>query len=521
MSQQDNPQDSQDNVTEPESVSWATPPASNRPAEGATRVDSLAQAEPTWTAGDGATDFLGLEQDGGLGAPANSAGAAGTSEVNPTQAWLFHMEQERSGGGARTAAAPASGAAGVWSDDGLNPVPLAATAAPEIGDDESALQDPDLAVDVDGLEPALATQFSSGDAQPQGKKWLVAAGLATALLAAGGWQYWQSHSKSTGSDPVVWQGTNGKKPTRPAPGPTPKKPAGETPPVAAKPTPDKPLETPSTTAQSTPPVEQTPVEPTPVAQVEPQPAPAQPVAQAEPQPEPAPDFTPVPFTGSHPSDASSTLATPKGTRRPDAAEIAGLWTSAAIPFDAIGAESMLRTPSVGAVRVMLKNGEHFQGRLYSVGQGEVRMDIALGRMSVDYSDVSEIVQIMEADLTKKPANGMPEETAGLLYVTAKVPGGYITGWLVQRAEGKLTLITAEAKKVTVEDDGFEPVPKGGARVVGTIGRNASEAASPAPAPDTGIPKLQGGPAPVKTKTPNKPATPKPKSGKPTGPKSKN
>jgi len=56
------------------------------------------------------------------------------------------------------------------------------------------------------------------------------------------------------------------------------------------------------------------------------------------------------------------------------------------------------------------------------------------------------------------------------------------------------------------------VPKGGARVVGTIGRNASEAVSPAPnaAQDNGIPKLQGAQTPAKpTKTPNKPA-PKPK-----------
>jgi hypothetical protein len=139
-------------------------------------------------------------------------------------------------------------------------------------------------------------------------------------------------------------------------------------------------------------------------------------------------------------------------------------------------------------------------------------------MSVDYSDVSEIVQILDAVLTSKPSNGLPEETAGLMYISAKVAGGYLTGWLVQRSEGKLTLITEQAKKVTIEDDGFEPISKGKARVVGTLAPSTAEEASPAPAPvpDNAIPKLQSGTPAAKGpgKVPPKAGSAKPKYKKP-------
>lgn len=540
MSQQDNPQDNPENAATPEAASWSTPPASNRPAEGATRVVSLHHAEQTWNVGEGATDFLGLEQDGALGAPvpAQAAAEAGTPEVNPTQAWLFHMENEARGGAAASAAqepsaalaAPEWSAESVLSEEGHTP----AAPLPVPGDLVALGQELPPSTPESELAPA-AEEPSINPRRQRKVQWLVAAGLAATLLAAGGWQIWYGKSKSkttSTSDPIVWRSTNKKTP-KPAPGSTTKKPAGEDPSVAVKPPAEQPgastpNETPTpapaqpdptATAQTTPPVEEPQQQPGAVPEGQPTasatpPAPEQPLAQADPQPEqPAPaDFTPVAFPGSHPIDPSSPLATPKGTRRPDRSEIAGLWTAQSIPFDSIGAESMLRTPAVGAVRVLLKNGEHLQGRLYSVGQGHVSMDVALGRMSVEYSDVSEIVQILETDLTKKPSNGLPEETAGLLYVTAKVPGGYLTGWLVQRNEGKITLITEQARKITVDDEGFEPVPKGGARVVGTLARDTTEAASPAPAPDNSIPKLQGGgPGP---KTPAKQGTVKPNASKP-------
>ncbi len=553
MSQQDNPQENPENAAAPEAASWSTPPASNRPAEGATRVVSLHHAEQTWNVGEGATDFLGLEQDGALGAPVpgQAAAEAGAPEVNPTQAWLFHMENEARGGAAATAGEPPSPAlaAPEWSAESVLPEQGHASAAPLPGPDDLVQLGQELPQSTQEPEFALAAEEPSVDPRRQRKvQWLVAAGLAATLLFAGGWQIWYGNSKTKTpgtNDPIVWRSTNKKTP-KPAPGSTTTKPAGEAPAVAVKPPVEQPgastpNETPTpaptpaqpdptATAQATAPVE-APLEPPPaVPEGQPaasvaQPAPEQPLAQSDPQPEQAPpaDFTPVAFPGSHPSDPASPLATPKGTRRPERSEIAGLWTAQAIPFDSIGAESMLRTPAVGAVRVLLKNGEHLQGRLYSVGQGHVSMDVALGRMSVDYSDVSDIVQILETDLTKKPSNGLPEETAGLLYVTAKVPGGYLTGWLVQRTEGKLTLITAQAKKITIDDEGFEPVPKGGARVVGTLGRDTTEAASPAPAPDNSIPKLQsGGPGPKTPAKPNaaKPNAPKSGAAKPGAPKPK-
>jgi hypothetical protein len=471
MSQQDNSHDSPLPPSVPADGAWSETPATNRPAEGATRAESLKQVEQSWSPGADATDFLGLEQDAAAGAPGQAPVAAtgAAPGVNPTQAWLFHMES-----GARAAQAqPANLDQADWGTQAL----------PEAPEDGSADLEPDE-MPFDGeldaqASPEQLAEVEAALAEPQGKRktWLVAAGLAAALLAAGGWQYWTSQSKTpAGNEPVAWKGgTKTKPPTTAEKPPAAKPPAGKTPsepqPTPAQPTPGEVASTSTPTGEP----------PTPV---EPAPTPAgDPVAQAEPQPEPAPanEFTPVPFTGTHAEDPANGLATPKGVRRPDAEELASLWTERAIPYDAIDSETFLATPRVGAVRVLLKNGEHLQGRLHSVGQGHVRMDIALGRMSVDYAEVREIVQILEADLSKKPSGGLPEETAGLLYVTAKVPGGYLTGWLVQRTGGKLTLITEQAKKVTFEDEGFEPVSKGRARVVGSIGRELSETRQPAKA----------------------------------------
>jgi len=497
MSQQENPQDNQLNSSAPQADAWSTPPAANRPAEGANLGASIQSAEQTWSAGDGATDFLGLEQD----VAGNTSGAA---EANPTQAWLFHMES-----GTAAAAAPQAArtplplsptAGGVPSSEEFSPEAEEMLQASEL----SASEAPDSVAESEPLQPYTGPR--SG-----GKRMLVAASV-TALLAVGGWQYWQSKTKSqsTGTgESQVWQNP-AKKTPKPKPTTTENPTVAKVPPVAQPPATD-------------PTATQVPVtpQPTDLAQAQPVPPEGQPTASVtsstpdQPQPgeapqaDPAPiEFAPVAFTAAHTDEPGTELTAPRGTRRPSQSEIAGLWTSRAIPFDAISGDSLMHTPSVGAVRVLLKNGEHLQGRLRSVGRGYVSMDIALGRMSVDYSEVREIVQILDADLNKRPSNGLPEETAGLLYVTAKVAGGYITGWLVQRAEGKLTLITEQAKKVTIPDDGFEPISKNRARLVGALKSSATEAASPAPPPDTSTPKLQRGPSP--TKGPTKQDRPKPR-----------
>jgi len=464
MSQQDNPHDPQGTPSETASGAWASSPESNRPADGAIRAVSLQQVQQTWTAGEGATDFLGLEQEspGQAAAPAaaQAAGQPGPAELNPTQAWLFHMES-----GARGAvAAQAPAQTFDERDEGADAVDPAGA---DPLDAEGAT--------ADALEPELepehaGTTIASLEATLKRRKSrsLIAASLVAALLAAGGWQYWNGQSKTPpAGEPVATRGpSKGQKPK-------PKPAQAEAPKVAQVPPPvdSKPVDPVLTQADPAP--IDVAVAPPPAGEPLLQPTPADPLALANPAPEPA-DFTPVPFPVTRSEDPQATLATPKGTRRPSPDEVVALWTERDIPYEAIAAESMLRTPRVGAVRVLLKNGEHFQGRLHSVGQGHVRMDLSLGRMSLDYAEVRELVQIVEADLTKKPSGGLPEETAGLMYVTAKVPGGSLTGWLVQRTDGKLTLITEQAKKVTFEDQGFEPVSKGRARVVGALDKEAAK-----------------------------------------------
>jgi len=539
MSQQENPQENQETPSLGEAGSWSTLPTTNRPAEGATRVASLHQAEQTWRAGEGATDFLGLEQDSVTGEPpvaaVQPAAADGAAEVNPTQAWLFHMENTASAASQAGASAPS---APEWSAesllDGQDTTPIAhETSSPSaLPPLESVASDAPLEVDQAPLPEPVK--------QPGGRRkvqWLVAAGLAATLLGAAGWQVMHSKSKSqTPSDALVWR--SGNKPSKPSAKPTPRdtKPADPAtavvvkPPVIESPVPTPteapaPTEVPPTDVAQTQPASETPlVQGSSVPPVDTDPTPAALVQATPPSEAPAPaDFTPVAFPGTRPEDPAVSLATPKGARRPEASEIAGMWTSKEIPLEAIDGDEVVRTPLVGGVRVLLKNGEHLQGRLHAVGQGHISMDVALGRMSVDYSDVGELIPIPEADISKKPSNGLPDETAGLMYVTAKVPGGNLTGWLVQRAAGKLTLITEQAKKITFEDEGFEPVSKGRARVVGTIGRSTAEAVSPISEPERSAPKAKSGkattgaakPAPAKP-APAKPAVTKPAVTKPKG-----
>jgi hypothetical protein len=540
MSQQENPQDHQADPSAPTTDSWSPAPTTNRPADGAARAASLHQAEQTWKAADGATDFLGLEQDAPAGgaAPAAAPGEGAGAEANPTQAWLFHMENEA------RAMLPAQQAGAE--------VPFAgqlADAAPteELLEGEQPLDpegspsefDPELAEEI-ALAGAAAPR-EAAPARSRKRQWLVAASLVAVLLGAGGWQYWNSKAgkgNTSVSDPIAWRG--GHKTPKPKPTPASEPPAAEKPPVAQVPKqpepqatkPAQPEPTPVPVAVAPPPAPEPQAPPQPQSttsegpwgQATPKPAGAEPLAQSNPGSEPAaPDFSPIPFAGGGPVDPASGIATPRGARRPGAQELASLWTAQTIPMDAIPADALLLTPRVGAVRLLLKNGEHLQGRLHSVGQDRVCVDLALGRMSLEYAEVSEIVQIMESDLTKKPSNGLPEETAGLLYVSAKVPGGQLTGWLVQRREGKLTLITEQAKRVTFDDEGFEPISKSRARVVGALDPNAAEPTSPAKEPDSSTPKLQSGapgakPAAVKpgAKPPPAKAPPAKSPAKPAG-----
>lgn len=500
MSERANPDDPQNAANS----AWSQSAASNRPAEGAQRANSLQGVEGNWQASEGATDFLGLDADGGAAAPAEAplgetrAGAGGNA-----QEWLFHMEHAPA---VEVQAATSVGEleppvpqAFPFDEAGAAGVQALAVEAPAPQEFDAPAQPEDVDAVLDGVLPETAEGDPIAEAAPdqvelpapasaprvRRVQWLVAAGLLLALGGAAGWQFWlrKQHGPAVESTSTIVSRPQGgsksttargaselaraTKPTTPVPAgplPVPETPqAGDAGGVVQVPTED-----------STPSPEGAAVSGGGAATAVAEAAGGETSAGTS-----VPDGNaPLGFSpngiGARPTVVElPPLATPKGARRPERTELGNTWSGNTIPFDSIGGDRQLVTPRVGAVRVLLKNGEHLQGHLHSVGQGHLSVDIALGRMTVDYLDVNELVQIQESDLTKKPSGGLPEETAGLPYVCARVPNGTITGWLVSQDKGKLTLITETAKKLTIDDEGFEPVSKGRSRILGALAKNAS------------------------------------------------
>lgn len=503
MSERENPDDPQTAANS----AWSQSSASNRPADGAARADSLQGVEGGWTASDGATDFLGLDADGsGAGASEPSSASARPESAGTAQDWLFHMEH------APAVEVQAATSVGELEPPASSPFdaeetaetgsftldPAGSDAAAEDGsrsDTVDALLDEVLPETPEGDPLALASADESRAASTPPERaprlrrvqWMVAAGLLLTLGGAVGWHLWLRGKPLAPEGPattlVAQSPTTAKKPV-PAGASAPTRSTRPSTPVPPGPPPVEEAQPESGTLAQTPDAPANPSEEPTAAAGEP--ASSGVVAEAppiEPRPLPAESSAaggsaPLGFSpnglGARPTAvALPPVVTPKGARRPERAELGNTWGSNTVPFDAIAGERVLVTPRVGAVRVLLKNGEHLQGHLHSVGQGHLSVDIALGRMTIDYRDVSELAQIQEADLTKKPTGGLPEETAGLPYVCARVPNGTITGWLVSQDKGKLTLITETAKKLTIDDAGFEPVSMGRARILGALAKNAS------------------------------------------------
>ena len=149
-----------------------------------------------------------------------------------------------------------------------------------------------------------------------------------------------------------------------------------------------------------------------------------------------------------------TPAKTSGIRRASKADLAGLWEGSAIPVEAIGASSRLLTPAVGRVRVILKGGEIFEGRLYAVGDHKIWLDTELGRMALLGDQVRKIDQ-----LSGKGTPGTPD-LAGLPRVRVRTPGGMFYGKVIARDQQSVTLVTEEGARVTLDSTDVEDAPLG-------------------------------------------------------------
>ena len=140
------------------------------------------------------------------------------------------------------------------------------------------------------------------------------------------------------------------------------------------------------------------------------------------------------------------------------------WRFKSVPSRKFNDDEMVFTPNVGNVRVVLKGGEAFDGRLHSVGQGKIMLDTKMGRMAVDARRADRVDRITDdRSVLRGPAT--TTSTAGLKRVRVKTDGGVFYGHLVSRAGKRVTLLMDEGFRITLEsDDVTEAADRRGGRL---------------------------------------------------------
>jgi len=412
----------------------------NRPAAGAREVNSPQAADDGWQAGAGATDFLGLESDLRGGSTPNTDGG-------PTESWLFDIEQ---------------------ADAHMSPTAVA-TAAPARTEyaeyAENALADTEIEAEA-GAEYAESLELEpEPEAAPparRGSKRMLATVAVLALATAGGYYGWQRFAP--GSPPTQQVASTTPEPT---PAKSPAKPApvtAPTPTVAAVP----PI------PETAPPAVTAPAVVEPVLELAATPVETNVPPRAEPLPDTAVASAPAtdaPLERSlNPTPKSLELPTgrpgPGGGRHATDLDWAGMWLEPTIPNDAIRGPARLRTLNVGLVRAELVNGEFVEGTLYAVGESRVWLDVKLGRLSFDASDLRGLVQIVGAQGQPLPLGS--QSLAGLPRVEVLLPGGSLTGRVLGREGDMVTFVTEDGMRMRVEAIDVRPAPTGRSRLIGPV-----------------------------------------------------
>ena len=139
----------------------------------------------------------------------------------------------------------------------------------------------------------------------------------------------------------------------------------------------------------------------------------------------------------------------RGPRRVTEAELKGVWLEEEVPpLRAIQGNRKVLTPQVGQVRVVLRAGELFTGRLYAMGEGRVWINNDdFGQMGLDGSKVVKILRLVSDG--GDPGDTGVEDLAGLESIRVKTPGGILVGKVITRNEQQTTIVTDDGARVTL------------------------------------------------------------------------
>jgi hypothetical protein len=155
-------------------------------------------------------------------------------------------------------------------------------------------------------------------------------------------------------------------------------------------------------------------------------------------------------------------------REASSADLSGLWVGGSIPMEHIGGEDKLMTPGVGRVRVILTDGEVFEGDLYAVGESKVWIQTELGNMALLGWQVERVEHLLEE--TALPGSGVQVASlAGLESVRVRTPGGVFYGRLLEETERGVTLLTSEGARITLHDAQIDTAGRSATHLVDASG----------------------------------------------------
>lgn len=215
-------------------------------------------------------------------------------------------------------------------------------------------------------------------------------------------------------------------------------------------------------------------------------------AEIEPVVEPLPEVVPPPAPEPQTTDTSGTTGRaeskpvtppapaplPVGTDADSGVVV--LWNSTEIPHEHIRGAARMQTPNVGTVRLTTKDAETFSGRLLSVGQGKVWLQIdPLGKLAFDTSTIQELV------LPSKSNSPAPVKGALTIGSWAKSisEGGTLYGKIVALNDKTGTLQLENGARLTVELARLEPAkPPAAKEETGKVKVKKSDSPRPAPKP---------------------------------------
>lgn len=150
-------------------------------------------------------------------------------------------------------------------------------------------------------------------------------------------------------------------------------------------------------------------------------------------------------------------------------ELAGMWSGAAIPVEAIAKEDRLLTPNVGRVRVILADGEIFEGELYAVGEKRVWIETNLGKMALLEWQIDRVEHIVSDDGAPVIGRDGSRDLAGLKSVRVSTAGGVFYGKLLSQEGNEVTLVTEAGGRITLQDAKVDSAGKSATSLVDSSG----------------------------------------------------